>query len=144
MCDRRCAEDRRPARQARRRRRSLTGRPLPALPACRPVPLGKGMAAPAPQLRRSWAAVVPTAYQGEGKDAPAGEVRRRRTAPCTAGAVCIAGGRRRWHGSCSNSIIAQVTDLAQHSQRIADSQTPCLPPGYRRRRLPRRAARQQA
>lgn len=50
--------------------------------ACRPAPLAKGMAAPAPQLRRSRAAVVPTAYQGEGKDAPAGEVRcHRRTAP---------------------------------------------------------------
>ncbi|KAI7837430.1 hypothetical protein COHA_008742 [Chlorella ohadii] len=39
----------------------------------RPAPLAKGMAAPAPQLRRSRAAIVPTAYQGEGKDVPAGE-----------------------------------------------------------------------
>ncbi|PRW61349.1 hexose phosphate transport isoform A [Chlorella sorokiniana] len=39
----------------------------------RPAPLAKGMGAPAPQLRRSRATVVPTAYQGEGKDAPAGE-----------------------------------------------------------------------
>lgn len=44
---------------------------------CRPVPLGKGMGSPAaPQpLRRMRAAVVPKAAHGEGKDAPAGEVR---------------------------------------------------------------------
>jgi hypothetical protein len=42
-------------------------------PVPRPAPLAKGMGAPAPQLRRSRATVVPTAYQGEGKDAPAGE-----------------------------------------------------------------------
>lgn len=39
---------------------------------------------------------------------------------------------------------AQGGSLAQHSQRMSDRQTPCLPPGHRRRRPLRRAARPRA